>query len=213
MKRSTENSSNSYLQTNAVKEKLAQSDKILEKIMSTIDEPKIKSTHDVFFDLMSCILEQQIHYRSTKKSFQKMLDKAGLSTLTLDNFSQFEDQAFVGIKLSASKYETLSNVLSFFKTNNINWQLLTDEEVRLKLASIKGIGQWTIDMLLLYTLQRPNVFPCDDFHLKQIMVNLYNLNPNVKLKAQLLAIASHWGENKSLAVSYLLAWKTYNKGL
>lgn len=198
---------------NTVKKTLSQSDKILEKIIGSIDEPNIKSTHDVFFDLMSCVLEQQIHYRSTKKIFQKMLDKAGLSTLTPANFAQFEDKAFVGIKLSSNKYETLLNVLSFFKTNQINWQLLTDEEITLKLASIKGIGQWTIDMLLLYTLQRPNVFPYDDFHLKQIMVNLYHLNPKVKLKAQLLEIASHWGENKSLAVKYLLAWKTYHKGL
>ena len=66
-------------------------------------------------------------------------------------------------------------------------------------------------MILLYTLQRPNVFPYDDFHLKQIMTSLYGLNPSVKLKAQMIAIADEWGENKSLAVRYLLAWKESNK--
>jgi DNA-3-methyladenine glycosylase II len=42
-------------------------------------------------------------------------------------------------------------------------------------------------------------------------VKLYGLNPNAKLKAQMLDVAEAWGEHKSLAVRYLLAWKEYNK--
>jgi len=45
-------------------------DPMLEKIIDTIPAPNIESTNDVFFDLMSCVLEQQIHYRSTKRIFQ-----------------------------------------------------------------------------------------------------------------------------------------------
>jgi len=45
-------------------------DPVLKKIIETIPAPNIKSTNDVFFDLMSCVLEQQIHYRSTKRMFQ-----------------------------------------------------------------------------------------------------------------------------------------------
>jgi DNA-3-methyladenine glycosylase II len=66
-------------------------------------------------------------------------------------------------------------------------------------------------MILLYTLERPNVFPYDDFHLKQIMISLYNLNPKVRLKAQMLEVADNWGNQKSLAVLYLLAYKEFNK--
>lgn len=66
-------------------------------------------------------------------------------------------------------------------------------------------------MILLYTLQKPNVFPIDDFHLKQIMVGLYGLNPNVKLKAQMNSISKEWGNYKSIAVLYLFAWKEINK--
>ena len=186
-------------------------DPILEMIINTIPEPKIESTNDVFFDLMSCILEQQIHYRSTKRIFQKMLERADLQTLTLENFEQFEEKAFAHIKLSESKYETILRTLDFFKANKIHWQLLNDDEIIAQLSSIKGIGKWTIDMILLYTLQRPNVFPYDDFHVKEIMVKLYGLDPNSRLKAQMIDISNLWGEHKSLAVKYLLAWKEYNK--
>jgi len=53
-------------------------DPILKEVIATIPFPQIVSTKNVFHDLMSCVLEQQIHYRSTKKIFQKMLDKSNL---------------------------------------------------------------------------------------------------------------------------------------
>ena len=193
------------------KEFLAKSDPILANIIVQIPESIVESTNDVFHDLMSCVLEQQIHYRSTKKTFQKMLQLADIERLTIENFEIFEEKSFTNAKLSINKYETVLGVVEFWKKGNVDWKILTDEEIIEKLSSIKGIGKWTIDMILLYTLQRPNVFPYDDFHLKEIMVKLYGLNPNVKLKAQMIEISNAWGEHKSLAVKYLLAWKTYCK--
>ena len=186
-------------------------DSILARIIDAIPEPTIESTNHVFFDLMSCILEQQIHYRSTKRIFQKMLERADLQILTLENFEQFERKGFANVKLSESKYETILRTIDFFKDNQIKWQVLNDSEVIAHLSSIKGIGKWTIDMILLYTLNRPNVFPYDDFHVKEIMVKLYGLDLNSRLKAQMLEVSNAWGEHKSLAVKYLLTWKDYNK--
>lgn len=195
---------------------LIENDAVLANIINTIPEPQIQSTNNVFHDLMSCILEQQIHYRSTKKIFQKMLNTASLDILTPENFPTFEEKAFSTIQLSIGKYEAVLRIIEFWNVNNratnrIVWHELNDEEVIEKLSSIKGIGKWTIDMILLYTLQRPNMFPYDDFHLKEIMVKLYDLDPNVKLKAQMMEISNVWGEHKSLAVKYLLAWKEFNK--
>jgi DNA-3-methyladenine glycosylase II len=192
-------------------ESVLMQDQKLAIIMQTIPEPVIVSTHDVFFDLMSCILEQQIHYRSTKKTFEKMLHRAGLTTLTPQNFALFEEKAFAGTKLSLSKYETVGAMVDFFSQHNIPWERLSDQEVKKQLSSIKGIGDWTIEMILLYTLERPDVFPVGDYHLKEIMTKVYGLNPNTRLKAQMLAVADQWGDQKSQAVKYLLAWKEYQK--
>jgi DNA-3-methyladenine glycosylase II len=198
------------MKKNAINQ-LQNADERLKNIIATIPEPTIVSTNDVFHDLMSCILEQQIHYRSTKRIFQKMLQAAHIERLTLDNFPEFEKTAFANSKLAIGKFETVERIVDFFTVNKINWALLNDAEVIEKLSFIKGIGKWTIDMILLYTLERPDVFPYDDFHLKEIMVKLYELNPNVKLKAQMLDISEVWGSHKSLAVKYLLAWKEFNK--
>ena len=193
------------------KQFLAKSDPILENIIAQIPEPIIESSNDVFHDLMSCVLEQQIHYRSTKKTFQKMLQLADIERLTVGNFEVFEEKSFTNSKLSINKYETVLDVVEFWKKGKVDWKSLNDDEIIEELSSIKGIGKWTIDMILLYTLQRPNVFPYDDFHLKEIMVKLYGLNSNVKLKAQMIEVSKAWDNHKSLAVKYLLAWKTHKK--
>lgn len=192
---------------------LLKNDPILGEIILQVPKPNIESSKNVFHDLMSCIIEQQIHYRSTKKIFQKMLILANLEQLHIDNFHDFEEKTFGNIKLSISKYETVARVLEFLEKNTIDWNILSDDEVIAKLSSIKGIGKWTIDMILLYTLERPNIFPYDDFHLKQIMVSAYNLDPTRRLKARMLEISEKWENQKSLAVLYLLQWKLHNKSL
>jgi DNA-3-methyladenine glycosylase II len=186
---------------------LAEADPILEKVILEVPKPSIASTKDVFHDVMSCIIEQQIHYRSKKRIFAKALERAGIEQLTLDNFHLLETHSLSQIKLATGKYETMLNFIAYWSSNSLDFHQLTDEEVTSQLSSIKGIGKWTIDMMLLYTLERPNIFPYDDFHLKQVMVSLYHLDSKVKLKAQMLAVAEKWGNQKSLAVLYLLDWK------
>jgi DNA-3-methyladenine glycosylase II len=190
---------------------LSNSDPILKNIIAQIPVETLRcnvsTTGDVFHDMLSCIIEQQIHYRSTKNIFKKALERAGIEHVTLDNFHLLEENSLPQIKLSMGKYETLLAFVEYWNKNVLDFEKLADEEVIAQLSAIKGIGKWTIDMILLYTLQRPNVFPYDDFHLKNIMVKLYNLDEKSRLKAQMLDIASHWGEHKSLAVRYLLEYK------
>lgn len=190
---------------------LSIADPIIGNIIQQLEKPTIISTNDVFHDLMSCIIEQQIHYRSTKRIFAKALERAGIERLSIHNFHLLEELALSQIKLSMNKLETINAFVAYWTKNTLDFNTLSDEEVIKELASIKGIGKWTIDMILLYTLQRPTIFPFDDFHLKQIMIDFYKLNPTVKLKAQMLEIANNWGDQKSLAVLYLLAWKKQNK--
>jgi DNA-3-methyladenine glycosylase II len=193
----------------SIQEFLSKQDSILANIIAQIPEPIIETTGDVFHDMLSCIIEQQIHYRSTKNIFKKALERAGIEYVTLDNFHLLEEHSLPQIKLAMGKYETLLAFIEYWNNNNLDFQHLTDEEVITQMSNIKGIGKWTIDMILLYTLNRLNVFPYDDFHLKNIMVKLYNLDEKSRLKAQMLEVANAWGEHKSLAVLYLLAYKKF----
>ncbi|MCB0518225.1 MAG: DNA-3-methyladenine glycosylase 2 family protein [Lewinellaceae bacterium] len=190
---------------------LSANDEVLQRIIAQLPLPKFRSTKNVFHDLMSCLIEQQIHYRSSKRIFQKMMDAAGIEMLTVENFSTLEKKGFQNIKLSAQKYETMLQVVEFFDQNKVDWAQKTDAEVREILSEIKGVGIWTMDMILLYTLERPDVFPADDYHLKMMMTKLYGLASSAKLKAQMNSVAEAWSPYKSFAVRYLLTWKEFRK--
>jgi DNA-3-methyladenine glycosylase II len=186
---------------------LSSNDPVLATLIQTIPRPQIDNPNSVFQDLMSCIIEQQIQCRSTKNIFRNMLQKAELAELNPSNFHIFEEKAIAHSKISMQKLETIQRVVEFWQLQNIDWSTLHDDEVTAHLSTIKGIGKWTMDMILLFTLKRPTIFPVDDFHLKQIMISAYNLNPTSKLKSQLMNVASHWENHKSLATLYLLEYK------
>ncbi len=193
--------------SNNMEATLSLADPKLKGFIEHVPRPEFDSTGSVFHDLISCIIEQQIHYRSTKNIFKNLLKRAGIELLSLENFELFDQRALQFCKISTNKAETIGRIIQYFQNHEVNWEQLTDEEVRAKLASIRGVGAWTIDMILLYTLGRKNIFPVDDFHLKQVMTKVYDLNQMSKLKQQMLAVAALWGDEKSLAVLYLLEAK------
>lgn len=57
---------------------------------------------------------------------------------------------------------------------------MSDEEIIEFLSQIKGVGKWTVQMLLMFTLGRPDVFPVDDLGIQQAMIRLYQLNETGK---------------------------------
>jgi len=187
-------------------------DPVLAHILSEGPPPDLSSTQNVFHDMMSCVIEQQIHYRSTKRIFARLLERAGMTTITPDTFPQFEELGLVHAKLSLRKQETLVALVDFFRTHTLPWHDLSDAEVARHLGGIPGIGRWTIDMILLYTLERPEIFPVDDYHLKRIMARLYELPEGPGLKRAMLNLAAGWGAGTSWAVLSLFAWYANQRG-
>ncbi len=105
------------------------------------------------------------------------------------------------------KWETIQRTLDFFEESKIDWIKITDHELRTTLKGIGGIGPWTQDMILLYTLERPNIIPYDDYHLKGTMTKVYGLNPNSGLKAKMKSIGADWHPHGSVATRILFEWK------
>ena len=174
--------------------------------------PPVESTYDVFFDLSSCIVGQQIHYRREVPVFRRLVALLPDQVVIPEHVLQLDEKDTQRLKLSTTKHHTLIRWATFWQEHpSINWEQLTDEEVRAQLSPIKGIGDWSIDMVLMYTLGRPDVFPADDYHLKQIMTQHYQLDPAAKLKQQMQEIAARWSPYRATACRYLLHWKELAK--
>ncbi|MEL7363422.1 MAG: hypothetical protein AAFN13_15205 [Bacteroidota bacterium] len=190
------------------------SDPVLARLEQTVPLPPHESTGEVFHDLVSCLVEQQIHYRSTKHVFQRALERAGLDRVTPATFDTFESEGLADILLSRQKREALASTAAFFQEHpDIEWAALSDGDVRATLNQFRGVGIWTIDMVLLFTLERPDVFPVDDYHLKQIMGALYGIEPGKGQKRRMKDVAEAWRPERSRAVRLLLAWKEWQREL
>ena len=81
---------------------------------------------------------------------------------------------------------------------------MEDETLIKHLTQIKGVGRWTAEMILMFTLTRPDVFPVDDLGIQNAMKKLYNLTQTGKiLQTEMIRIAQNWRPYRTLASRYL----------
>ena len=77
------------------------------------------------------------------------------------------------------------------------------------ICEVKGIGRWTAEMILMFTLGREDVFAVDDLGIQQAMCRLYNIDPADKkeMKVKMLKLAEKWRPYRTYACRYLWTWK------
>ncbi|WP_422106515.1 DNA-3-methyladenine glycosylase family protein [Winogradskyella sp.] len=179
----------------------------LNKITSRISIPTLQWSGDVFEDLVSCILDMQIRYRGKAMRYKRLKELINGERITHYNLFSIREEGFKFINMSSQKYNALMNLCSYWEAHKLektSWQDLSDTDVRELLINIKGIGNWTIDMILLFTLQRENIVPLDDFHLKKAVKTIYNIQDDQNLKEEMQYLAEDWAPYGSVAVLYLL---------
>lgn len=116
------------------------------------------------------------------------------------------------IGLSQSKVNYIQNVAQFFLDHNISdkqlYSMEPDAIIEL-LTQIKGVGKWTVEMLMLFSLGQEDVFAVDDLGIQQAMIRLYKIQYENKkeLHSKMLAISTKWSPYKSYACLHLWQWK------
>ena len=186
-------------------------DKELKQIIKEIPEPSFQSTDDVFYDLCCCIIEQQIHYRRKVPVFNAIIESLSNKYPRPENIRKLDPKIFSDKKISRNKYDSLLALSDYWLENKLDefdWQKASDIEVRQMLSKIEGVGDWTIDMILLFTLGRTDIMPLGDYHLKIIISKVYGISHS-NLKKQMKQISDQWQPYRSTAVLYLLDWKSY----
>lgn len=124
----------------------------------------------------------------------------------------FEEEELRRAGLSRQKAGYVQNTARYFLENKLmdtDWTTIPDEDIIDQLTSIKGVGRWTVEMILMFTLHRPDVLPLDDLVVKSSMVALYQVD-DLKGKAltqRLLDIAEPWRPYRTTASRYLWQWK------
>ena len=162
--------------------------------------------------LIASIMSQQLSTKVAAVIFKRFL---GLYDGEEPNPQQILDtpfEALRGIGLSNNKVRYVQNVAAFCLENNItDTKLLAmdNEGIIELLVRIKGVGQWTVEMLLMFSLGREDVFAVDDLGIQQGMQRLYKLDATNKklLKARMLELSEPWKPYRSYACLHLWGWK------
>ncbi|HEX4849956.1 MAG TPA: DNA-3-methyladenine glycosylase [Puia sp.] len=186
-------------------------DKKLKKIIDGQKPYKLSRRKNIHLDLCSSIMSQQL---STKVAdiildrFTKLYD----SEPTPEQILSTSHEKLRSIGLSNAKASYVHNVARFAIENGIEYDFLdkmNDEEIVEYLTKIKGVGKWTAEMLLMFTLGREDVFSVDDLGIQQSMAKLYKLDSKDKKKfrERLLVISEKWKPFRTYACVYLWRWK------
>jgi DNA-3-methyladenine glycosylase II len=112
------------------------------------------------------------------------------------------------IGLSGAKANYMHNVARFTLESGLDHKLLgkmNNEEVIEYLTRIKGVGRWTAEMLLMFTLGREDVFAVDDLGIQQAMIKIYKLRKDdkKKLREEMLRISAGWSPYRTYACLHL----------
>lgn len=166
----------------------------------------------VYLRLCSSILSQQLSTTVAKVLYKRFLELYNGREPTARQILDTPAETFRSIGFSNAKASYVHNVCRFFIENNItDAQLykMNNEEVIALLRQIKGVGKWTVEMILMFTLGREDVFALDDLGLKQGVIRLYNLKETDKkvLIKKIEKISSKWSPYRTYASRYLWNWK------
>jgi len=188
-----------------------QKDKRLAKI---ITEPigELQLHKNIPLRLMASIMSQQLSTNVAKVIYRRFLElykgKEPKPQQVLD--TPFD--VLRGIGLSNAKVSYVQNVAAFCIEHKITDKKLlamSNEEIIALLTQIKGVGQWTVEMLLMFTLGREDVFAIDDLGIQQGITRLYKLDhlDKKQLKEKMLSLSAKWSPYRTYACMHLWRWK------
>lgn len=162
--------------------------------------------------LMASIMSQQLSTKVAAVIYQRFLDLYNGKDPALSIVLKTPDEILRGIGLSNAKVGYIKNVAAFCLEHAITDKSLAkmdNESIIELLVQIKGVGRWTVEMLLMFTLGREDVFAVDDLGIQQAMCKLYKLDPVDKkvMKSAMQSIAQKWSPYQTYACMHLWHWK------
>jgi len=169
----------------------------------------LSRTDQYFFTLVEAVASQQLSSKVADTIIGRIRALVpGKSRIEAADLLAVPDQALRDAGLSWSKVGYIKDLAARVDSGEVHLGRISemeDEEIIKELVAVKGIGRWTAEMFLMFSLARPDVFAVDDFGLRAAMKKLYNL-PDLPKPAPMREIAEPWRPYRSYASLYL--WRS-----
>lgn len=186
--------------------KALQKDKYIAPLVKKYGKCRIKKEKKsrYFVDLVDAICGQQLSVKAAATIFARV--KNGLGEITPDTILKTKDEKFRKWGLSRAKTLYVKDLASKVKEKELEIDKLdhlSDEKVREELMRVKGIGVWTADMFLMFTLAREDIFPVEDLGIR---TGLKRLVKREIAKEKMANFAKRWAPYRTFASWYI--WKS-----
>lgn len=185
---------------------LTSKDEKLKLIIDTYGNPIIQKRNEGFASMCHIILEQQVSIASAKACYVKIENH--FKKITPKIIINATDGELKNCGVSRQKIIYLKDLASKVISKEIdfeNFSSKSEEQIRKELITIKGVGNWSIEVYLMFCLQMPDVIPLGDIAIKNTLIELYD----VQTVDEMTLISNHWKPYRTIA-SFVI-WHHYLK--
>lgn len=187
-------------------------DKKLSKLLAVAEPHQLKKRKNICIYLCASIMSQQLSTKVADVIYKRFISLYRGKEPTAQQIIATPSEQLRAIGLSNAKVSYVKNVAQFeldFGMDAKKLGKMTNEEVIEYLVAIKGVGRWTVEMLLMFALGREDVFAIDDLGIQNAMIGLYKLDRSDKkqFREDILRISAKWSPYRTYACVNLWRWK------
>jgi DNA-3-methyladenine glycosylase II len=187
-------------------------DKKIKKLIDHHGPFTLKKQKNICTYLCASIMSQQLSTKVADVIYQRFLNLYDGNEPSPEQIVATAPETLRAIGLSNAKVSYVQNVARFAIEHGMEparLNKMSDEEVIEYLIQIKGVGRWTVEMLLMFALKREDVFALDDLGVQNAMIVLYKLDrtDKKKFREDMLRISKKWSPYRTYACMYLWRYK------
>jgi DNA-3-methyladenine glycosylase II len=195
------------LNYHSICDKLASIDPDLATIITKHGYPPLWSRPNTFETLVHIILEQQVSLSSALSALNKLREH--VQELTPAKAWLLTDEEFRACYCSRQKTAYIKYLAEALLTGRIKLEAfgqMPDDDIRAEMIKLKGIGNWTVDVYLMFVLQRADIFPIGDLAAVNALKRIKNL-PAALNREEVIAVAGEWQPYRTIAT--MMLWHYY----
>lgn len=189
--------------------RLLRKDPLMEAIIKATGKMEPLGEKDLYISLLNSVVSQQLSVKAAATIWSRFIQLFEDGRPDADMLVRTNDEVLRKCGLSYSKAGYMRNIAAFYLEGNLEYLKLrhfTDEDLIHHLSTIKGVGRWTAEMILIFNLHRPDVMPYDDLGIQISIRDLYGLSMEKSiLKKEIEILDLQWRPYRSLACRHL--WK------
>ena len=189
---------------------LRRRDPVVRALIDHFGPYELRGTRSAFQVMLETIVSQQLSTHAARAIYRRVAAAAGGRVPTAASILTLSDAELLACGLSRSKVVYTRNVAAAFSSRRFDRRSLActgDDEVVQTLTAIKGVGEWSAHLFLIFALNRLDVFPVGDLGLRKAMAARYGLRRNAR-PTRYHRIADAWRPYRTIGTLYL--WRSYD---